>query len=138
MKFSRHFNFAGFLNKFWISLHFKFAVKPKYYILRHFNFAVWPKYYNLRFFNFVVVLKIEFFKCVRFQHFRNFEKSTEPKCKLKYVFTFFYTPLIHKSIKNTRKTFFLVQISSSSSSESTTGFTNPNTWRSSSGVSRKS
>ena len=87
------------------SRHFNFAVNPKYYISRHFNFAVWPKYYNLPHFSFALVLKIEYFMRVIFQHFRNFGKSMENKCKLKYILIFFYTSLIHKSIKNTRKTF---------------------------------
>ena len=46
-------------------------------------------------FSFVVVLKIEFFMCASFQDFRNLGKSLDPKCKHKYIFIVFYTPLIH-------------------------------------------
>ena len=90
--------------------HLNFTVQPKYYISQHFNFTVWPKYYNLWHFNFVVVLKIEFSMCeFSFpQLFMNFGKSMEPKCKLKYIFIFFYIPVIHESIKSTRKTSLLL------------------------------
>ena len=86
------------------SRHLIFTVQPKYYILQHFNLTVWPEYYNLRHFSFAVVLKIEFSMCVSFQLFMNFGKNMAPKCKLKYIFIFFYIPVIHKSIKSTRIT----------------------------------
>ena len=47
MRYLQHFNFAVFLNNFWI--------------LRHCNFLVWPPYYHLWHFSFPVVLKIGFF-----------------------------------------------------------------------------
>ena len=106
MEFSQHFNFAGFFNNFWISQHFNFAFQSKYYISWHLYFAVSPEYYNLGHFSFTVMLIIEFFMCVSFQRLRNFGENMERKCNLKYIFIFFYTPLIHKSIKITRKTYF--------------------------------
>ena len=51
----------------------------------------------------------------------NFGKSKKPKSKLKYNFVFLDTPLIHKSIKNIKKT---MEILSSPLSESIPGFTN--------------
>ena len=54
----------------------------------HFNFAVWPKYYNLRHLRYAVVLNIDFM-CASVPKFQ------ELKCKFKYIFFFFYTPLIH-------------------------------------------
>ena len=42
-------------------------------------FAVWPKYYKLRHFDLVVVLKIEFFMYLSFQHFKSSRKSIIPK-----------------------------------------------------------
>ena len=113
VKFLRHFNFGGFFNKFWISWHFNFAVQPKYYILRHFNFAVLRKNYDSQHFNFVAALKIQFFMCVSFQHFRNFGKSMEPKWKLKDIFIFFLNTMIRKSIKTSKKILFGLKISTS-------------------------
>ena len=52
-------------------------------------------------FCFVVVLKIEIFMCLCFQHFRNFGKNMEPKCKLKYIFIYFTYDWF-----NTRRTSF--------------------------------
>ena len=98
LNFLTAFQFRRFFNNLWIPRHFNFAVQPKYYIWWHFNLTVWPKHCNLRHFSFVVVLKIEFFKCVSLQHFRNFRKSIEPKCKLKNILYISYTLLIHKSI----------------------------------------
>ena len=51
------------------------------------------------------MLAIEF-SVREFPIFQNFEKSMEPKCQLKYIFIFFYTPQTRKSIKNTRKVSF--------------------------------
>ena len=70
------------MDNFWTSWYFNFAVQPKYYISRHFNVALWLKYYNLRHFSFPVVLKIEFFMSVSFQHFRNFGKSGSLNARL--------------------------------------------------------
>ena len=103
---SKSRNFAGFFNSFWISRHFNFAAQPKYYIFWHFNFLIWAKYYNLRHFIFAVVLKIEFFICVRLQYFRSFGKNMAPKCELKYILIFLYKPIIYKSINSTRKNSF--------------------------------
>ena len=113
---------------FWISWHFNFAVQPKCYISRYFNFAVWPKYYNLRHFSLAVVLNIEFFMCASFQHFRNFGKSMEPKCRFKYIFNFFTHHWFTKVSKTPEKFLSGSKTSSSLSSESTTGFINPETW----------
>ena len=141
-------NFRGvlispILNNFWISRHLSLAVHSKYQTLRHFNFTVWPKYYNLRHFSFAKVLKVEFFTCVSFQNFRNFEKNMEPKWKLKYELkcklkfsSFFTQHWFTKVLKSSENLFHGSKISSSSASELTTGFINPKIWRSSSGVLR--
>ena len=81
IKFSRNFNFAGFLSIFGISRDFIFAGQPKYYILRYFNFAVWPKHYNSQHFTLVIVLKIKIM-CMSFQHFRHFGKRMKVNCKV--------------------------------------------------------
>ena len=136
MEFSRHFNFAGFFNNFWISQHFNFAFQSKYYISWHLYFAVSPEYYNLGHFSFTVMLIIEFFMCVSFQRLRNFGENMERKCNLKYIFIFFTHHWFTKVLKLPEKLISGSKISSSSSSESTTGFINPKTSRSSSVVSR--
>ena len=116
--------------------------------LQHFNFVAQHKYCILRFdhitiicdiLNFAVVLKIEFLMCMNFQHFRNFGKSMEPNCKLnfKHIFIFLLHTAIHKGNKNPGKLLSGSKISSSSRSESKTGFTNSKIWRFSSGVPRK-
>ena len=65
-----------------------------------------------------------------FPAFQDIGKSMESMWKLKYICIFSYAPLIHKNIENTRKPLSGSKISSSSSTESTTGFINPKNRRS--------
>ena len=55
------------------------------------------------------------------------EKNIKPKCKLKNIFIFFDKPLIHKSIRNTRKTSFWFKDIVIFIICVYTGFTNPKT-----------
>ena len=68
----------------------------------HFNFADWPKYYN-PYSNFAIPLKNDFFKRM---DFRNFGKSIEPTCKLKYIFIYFYTSIFTKVSKNKKTSYW--------------------------------
>ena len=132
-KFSWHGTFAVFLNNLCTLRHFNFVAQHKYCILR-FDYVT----IICDILVFAVVLKIEFFMCMNFQHFRNFGKSMESNCKLnfKHIFIFLLHTAIHKSNKNSEKLLSGSKISSSSWSESKTGFTNSKIWRFSSGVPR--
>ena len=114
MKFSCQFNFAGFLGQFLNFVHFNFLFQPKYYILWHFNFTLWPKYHNSQHFNFAVVLKIKFL-CM--WHFSS-----------SGIKSFFGHPYFRKVLRTSEKCLSGLKISSSSSFESTSGFTNLKTW----------
>ena len=73
------------------------------------------KYHNSEHSNFVVELKIKFFNVHEFPIVQEFQKKQKT------------TLLIHKRFRNIRKILFGFKISSSSLSESKTGFTNPKT-----------
>ena len=92
--------------------------------MSHFNFTVWPKYYNLWHFSSAVVLRSKFFMCVYFQHFRYFGKSMEPKWWLNTFCLFFTHYWFTKVLKTPEKLLSGLEILSSLSFESRTGFMN--------------
>ena len=106
----RGMKFCGFFNKFWISWHFNFPVRPKYYISRH-----WPKYYNLRHFSFAVVLNIDFF-CAWVSSISGISEKVGIYARLN-TFLSFFTHYFTKVLKTPEKLLSDSKILSFSSSE---------------------
>ena len=106
MKFPQHFNFAVNLEYHGI-IGSRFSLNTAFRGILICLFDQNTIIYKFR--SFAIVLKIKFFKVGEFPTFQEFREITwnlNTSLNTFLSFYLFYSPLIHKGIKNTRKTSF--------------------------------